>query len=125
MESNADRAAVARANLHPTREAVMAEAARDFPHEDVATVMAVLDEYGRESYERERERVQRAILMLAEGDVDKLLKYTQAAKHDYRDVLWWAENPEAVKASMEEFNAQYPGGIEELIARLRRPPDLS
>jgi hypothetical protein len=71
----------------------LAEATRAFPDEDVATILAVLDEYGREPYERERERVQRAILMLADGDVDKLLSYTLAAKHDYRDVLWWAEYP--------------------------------
>lgn len=81
------------ANLSPLREEIVTEIARIFPDEDVATILAVLDEYGCESYERERERVQRAILMLADGDVDKLLSYTLAAKHDYRDVLWWAEYP--------------------------------
>ena len=99
MGSIADRAA-ARANSHPVREEILTEAARVFPDEDAATILAVLDEYGREPYERERERVQRAILMLANGDVDKLLSYTLAAKQDYRDVLWWAEYPpERVRSS--------------------------
>ena len=53
--------------------------------------MAMLNEYGTEPYEQERERVQLAILKLAEGDIDKLLHFTQAAKGDFRDVLYWAE----------------------------------
>lgn len=36
-------------------------------------------------------RVQKAVLALADGDVDKLLHYAQAAVVDWRDVLWWAE----------------------------------
>lgn len=121
MEPAAERAAAARANPHPTRDEVLAEIARSFSNEDPATVMAVLDEFGHEPYERERERVQRAILMLADGDVDRLLTYTQAAKRDYRDVLWWAEYPEQVQAETEALKAKFPGGVEELIARQRQP----
>lgn len=64
------------------------------PDEDTATVLAVLDAYGTEPYERERERVQIAILKLSEGNVDKLLQCVTAAKLDYRDVLYWAEYSE-------------------------------
>jgi hypothetical protein len=45
-------------------------------------------------------RVQRAILMLAEGDLDRLRHYVQAATGDWRDVLWWAEYPEPHRAGM-------------------------
>ena len=121
MEPAINRAAAARANPRPTREEVLAEAGRVFPGEDASAVMAVLNEYGREPYERKRERVQRAILMLAAGDVDQLLSYTQAAKVDYRDVLWWAEYPEDAAA----FRAKhFPRGWEDvqaMLARMQRP----
>lgn len=64
--------------------------ASSFPNEDAQTVMDLLNEYGTEAFERERSRVQMAILELAEGDTDKLLKLIQSAKNDYRDVLMWA-----------------------------------
>ena len=80
-----------------TREDVLTAARRWFPNEDIATVESVLDIYGTETYERERERVQIAILKLSEGDVDKLLHFVQAAKQDYRDVLYWAEYSDAAK----------------------------
>ena len=47
--------------------------------------MAVLDEYG---VERERERVQRAIVHLSKGDYGRLQHFTRVAKWDYRDVLF-------------------------------------
>jgi hypothetical protein len=73
------------------REDVLAAVKQWFPAEDTASVMSVLDAYGTETYERERERVQIAILKLSQGDADKLLHNVQAAKQDYRDVLYWAE----------------------------------
>ncbi len=63
-----------------------------FPKEDPATVLELLDYYGKEPYERERHRVQKAILKISGGDADKLLEFIIAAKRDYRDVLMWAEN---------------------------------
>lgn len=77
---------------HPTREDVLALAARYFPAEPGA-VMALLNEYGAAPHEPDRERVQLAILTLAAGDLDRLLHFTQVAKTDYRDVLYWAEYP--------------------------------
>ena len=67
-----------------------------FPQEDVTMVMAILDYYGIEPYERERERVQIAILKLSTGDVDKLLHYVDAPEQDYRDVLYWTEYADQV-----------------------------
>jgi hypothetical protein len=77
----------------PTRQLVCSMTGTIFPHEDVDVVLAILDEYGIEPYEPERERVQLAILKLSEGDVDKLLHYIRAAKQDYRDVLYWSTYP--------------------------------
>jgi len=108
MSSVNEWAAAARSNPNPTRDEVLDEVARVFPDEDPSGVMAVLDEYGSEPYERERERVQRAIVHLSKGDPDRLRKFTRAAKHDYRDVLFWAEYPESVDAEREDFNARFP-----------------
>lgn len=66
---------------------------RDFPSEDFATVMALLDEYGTRSHETEKNRVQLAVLKNAAGSIDELLIQIQTAKVDYRDVLAWAEYP--------------------------------
>lgn len=55
--------------------------------------MQILDGYGAEPQEAERDRVQLAILRLSEGQQAKLQHYVQAAKRDYRDVLYWSEHP--------------------------------
>lgn len=73
-----------------TREQVIAAAQAAFPASDTATVLAVLDLYGTESCERERERVQLGIIELSNGSEDKLLYFVQTAKKDYRDILHWA-----------------------------------
>jgi hypothetical protein len=65
-----------------------------FPGLEPAVVLSILDEYGKEAHEEERERVQLAILKLSSGDEGKLLHNVVAAKQDYRDVLMWSEEPE-------------------------------
>lgn len=40
---------------------------------------------------KESARVQRCVVHLARGDLDKLREYAHAAEVDYRDVIWWAE----------------------------------
>ncbi len=76
-----------------TRSDVERIVRRDFPSEEFATVMALLDEYGTRSHEREKDRVQLAVLKNAAGSIDELLIQIQTAKMDYRDVLSWAEYP--------------------------------
>ena len=76
-----------------TRSDVERIVRRDFPSQDFATLMALLDEYGTKRHERERDRVQLAVLKLADGSVDEILCQIQTAKIDYRDVLSWAEYP--------------------------------
>jgi hypothetical protein len=65
--------------------------ARDFRADQRSRAQATLDEYGSATYECERERVQLAVLALSGGDLAALRRYTDAAKVDYRDVLYWAE----------------------------------
>ncbi|MGA7631203.1 MAG: hypothetical protein WCB11_10570 [Terriglobales bacterium] len=67
---------------------------RDFPEEQFARVMDLLNEYGTEKWERERFRVQLATLRMAHGSLETLRRYVGAAKQDYRDVLASAEYPE-------------------------------
>jgi hypothetical protein len=76
-----------------TRSDVERIVRRDFPSEDFATVMALLDEYGTKRYETEKDRVHLAILKNAAGSIDELLCEIQTAKIDYRDVLTGAEYP--------------------------------
>ena len=67
---------------------------------DIATrkdARDILGEYGQEEYEQEALRVKLAILKLSGSDLDKIIDLTDAAKHDYRDILSWAEYPRQSK----------------------------
>src|SRR5713101_4992282 len=85
-----------------SRDEVVAVVQKTFPESAHARVLELLDTYGVESYERERERVQLAILKLSEGNEEKLREFVAVAKRDYRDVLFWAENPEEAKLDTPE-----------------------
>ena len=69
------------------KEDVIQAIQETFPNEDLQTVLDVLSEYGKQSFERDVERVQIAVIRLSEGDVDKLLQLVSDAKRDYRDVI--------------------------------------
>jgi hypothetical protein len=84
------------------REKILAVVAGLFPESDVAAVMQTLDDYGAQSSEPERERVQLAILKLCQGQKSRLQHYVEAAKQDYRNVLYWSESPEQPVASVLE-----------------------
>ncbi len=85
-----------------SRDEVVVVVQKSFPESAQARVLEVLDTYGVESYERERERVQIAILKLSEGNEEKLREFVAIAKRDYRDVLFWAENPDEAKLDTPE-----------------------
>lgn len=70
-----------------SRKDVLRIIRRDFPNENPEALLGILDEYA----DRERDRVQLAILKLSGGKVDDLLDLTKSAIQDYRDVLAWAE----------------------------------
>jgi hypothetical protein len=67
---------------------------RDFPTVEMQEkVVRELSGYGEQDHHREPERVQLAVLILANGDLDQLQDYLQVASHDYRDVLWFSGVP--------------------------------
>jgi len=78
---------------------------RDFPTDRVPEVLAMLDEYGRETWQREADRVRLAALKLAAGSVERLRYQIEGAKCDYRDVLAPAEYPGYCK------RVPRPGGL--------------
>ena len=105
-----------------SRDEVIAAIQATFPESSRARVLELLDRYGVESYERERERVQLAILKLSGGTEEKLREFLAVAKRDYRDVLFWAEYPEEsrldtpekkerIKKMFEKFGIKPPEGF--------------
>ena len=87
-----------------------------------AGVLELLDSYGVEPYERERERVQVAILKLSAGSEEKVRKYLAVAKRDYRDVLFWAEYPEESKLDTPEKRQRVRKMLEKF--GIKPPSDL-
>ena len=85
-----------------SRDEVVAAVEATLSESAYARVLKLLDSYGVESYERERERVQLAILKLSDGNEEKLREFIAIAKRDYRDVLFWAENPDEAKLDTPE-----------------------
>jgi hypothetical protein len=89
---------------HP--EEVLAAVRALFRTSDEATVLDILDLYGVEPHECERERVQVAVVALSGGNEEKLLYFVEAAKVDYRDVLYWHETgPLTPEQSLHERDA--------------------
>jgi hypothetical protein len=75
----------------PRPDEVLRAVIEGFPDETPSAITEILAQYGVERHERERERVQLAIVRLSEGDVGQLGYLVRAAKQDYRDVLYWLE----------------------------------
>lgn len=65
--------------------------ARSFPLSKQAAAVQALRGY---TENQETERVQLAILAMANGDLDQLRHMVEVANTDYRDALAWAEYPE-------------------------------
>lgn len=70
---------------------------REFPADRQAEVLALLDEYGSESWNRAPDRVHLAALKLAGESVERLRAQIEGAKCDYRDVIGAAEYPGYMK----------------------------
>ena len=56
-------------------------------------MIAILDAYGVKDYEREKDRIQLAVLKLARGCLQNLRREIDGAQCDYRDTLLSAEYP--------------------------------
>ena len=115
-----------------SRDEVVAVVQKTFPESAHASASAqgygvtkrmleLLDTYGVESYERERERVQLAILKLSEGNEEKLREFVAVAKRDYRDVLFWAEYPEESRLDTPEKRERVRKMLEKFGIK---PPDI-
>ena len=85
-----------------SRARVAAAVRARFPRSDPELILALLDESGVEAYQRERDRVQLAVVALSGGDEAKLRYFLEVAKRDYRDVLFWSDNPEEAKIDTPE-----------------------
>lgn len=105
-----------------THDQVVAAVQKTFPESAHARVVELLDSYGVESYERERERVQLAILKLSEGNEEKLREFVAVAKRDYRDVLFWADNPDEAKLDTPEKREKFRKMFEQF--GIKPPEDL-
>jgi hypothetical protein len=77
----------------PDRNLVHALAVREFARLPPELVVELLDEYGRQPWHIERDRIHLGILKLANGDEDDLLDWITVACRDSRDVLAAAEFP--------------------------------
>ena len=88
----------------PTRQLVLLKAQQLFPADDPVELIQILDRYGTEQYERERERVQLAVIKLSCGDKDELLRWVETAKMDYRDALSMAEFPQQSQTEASIYN---------------------
>lgn len=71
---------------------------RESPAATAAAILAVLDRYGLDPHESERERVQVAILKMSAGRHDHLERSVELAKTDFRDALGAAEYPHSMAA---------------------------
>jgi hypothetical protein len=78
-----------------TDEDVSRIALRDFGADQAPLAISILEEFGKQDWNRLNScaRVRIAILKLASGDLDRLLDATNTAINDYRDVLAYAEYP--------------------------------
>ena len=85
-------------------------------------MLELLDSYGVQSYERERERVQLDILKLSAGSEEKVREYVAAAKRDYRDVLFWAEYPEESRLDTPEKRQRVRTMFEKFLPGAGRQP---
>jgi len=101
-----------------SRAQVVAEVSVTFPQANARAMLELLDQYGVEPHERERDRVQLAILNLSEGDESKLRYFIDIAKRDYRDVLFWSDCPEEAKIDTPEKKKR----LRDMLAKLGMKP---
>ena len=107
-----------------SRDEIVAVVQKSFPESAHSRVLELLDSYGVGSYERERERVQLAILKLSEGNEGKLREFVAVAKRDYRDVLFWADNPEDAKLDTPEKRERMKKRMGKMFEKLGiKPPE--
>src|SRR6266702_2116575 len=71
---------------------------QDFPLQAREEVSNALARYGEQPHEREPERVQLAVLILADGNLDKIAHALEVPSKDYRDVPPdWIGSPDLLR----------------------------
>jgi hypothetical protein len=75
---------------------------KDFRVAEHKEIAKALSAYGEEPYQREQERVLLDLLGLADGDMKQVLVLLERARRDYRDIIFWAENPSESKLDTPE-----------------------
>ncbi len=101
-----------------SRSVVMQKVRAIIPEIDPGEVIDLLDQYGVESYEKGRTRVQLAILKVfqelvkdhesPEEKLERLHRLVRTAKSDFRDVVAWAEYPAENKKGFIEMKKLSP-----------------
>jgi hypothetical protein len=76
-------------------QAVLTRIVQDFPAAVRPEALALLDDYCFNVPEAKRARVQRALLTLSAGDLNRLHYLTEEAKQEYTDLLDWADEQSA------------------------------
>jgi len=79
----------------------------EFPPEQQDRTRIALLQYGRETFQKERKRVLNAILDLADGCITELECLLERALRDYRDILFWHDNPAEAKLDTKEKRDQF------------------
>lgn len=77
----------------PALDPVLAERATAGFGERRDLAIELVSSYGAAGHHREPERVRRAVLALADGDLDRLRHFLDVADTDFRDVLAWSDEP--------------------------------
>jgi hypothetical protein len=96
---------------------VVAELKRTFSDVDQAAARKLLPSEADLPLDPPYERVLLAVVGLADGSLSDLAHYSEEARADWRDVLYWHENPREADA---------PRSASELLDQLKRlgmPPD--
>jgi hypothetical protein len=92
------------------QQALRQEIERNFPGADPDEILKDLPSPSelRATSDEGHLRILRAIVQLSEGDRTRLAKMADAAREDWRDVLYWAEYPQDPGAprSFEELKEQ-------------------
>ena len=95
-----------------TRDDVVSKALALFGDDHAAQALALVDEYGTESHEREVNRVKLAILEVSDGKMTRLPYFVKCAKIDYRDVLTGAR----LGPMTEEEEAKWQASADRMLA---------
>ena len=103
-------------------ESVQEKVRQEFAADCREEIIALLSTYGKEEYQREQERVLLCILKLAGGDKNQVKELVERAEKDYRDIIFWAENPQEAKLDTPEKIDEFNKMLKRFGANFQIPP---